>query len=211
MNIKRAFTLIELLVVVLILGLLSSIAVGVFTTQVERARRAAARSTISAIELAVERYHIDLGAYPPSGSLTQPSGQADGCGYLQLALIHSLSGSSTNTSGTLWKGPYLSVKQQQLGDSNGVMLEDLTSSIDPANVQILDPWLAPYRYVRSGPAPDDYDGRLGTLLPSNHPFAATEKYYNFSTFQIASKGTNGETPAPPQFGTGLDDITNFGQ
>ncbi len=36
----KAFTLIELLVVVLILGLLTTIVVGVFTTQVERARYA---------------------------------------------------------------------------------------------------------------------------------------------------------------------------
>lgn len=198
--------MIELLVVVLILGLLSTIAVGVFTNQVERARYAAAKSTISAIELAVNRYQIDLGVFPPSLSASAE----EGCGWMQLALMHSLSGSSQNTSGTLWAGPYLTVRQEQLGNFSGVPLEQL-SSINPADVQILDPWRSPYRFVRSGPGNDSYATNGGTRLPSNHPFATTEVYYNPSTFQIASKGSDNESPNPPEFGRGNDDVTNFGQ
>lgn len=210
-NETKGFTLIELLVVVLILGLLSTIAVGVFTTQVERARIASAKSTIQELSLAIERYQIDLGAYPPSGSLSNPSGVvAEGCGYLQLCLMHSMSGDSKSTSGTLWRGPYLNLNREQLGDFSGNPLEELTAAPDRRNVQILDPWRTPYRYVRSGPNPDDYDANAATLLPSNHPFAATEKYYNPSTFQIVSKGHDGETPNPPNYGMGGDDVTNFG-
>src|SRR5690348_16012390 len=118
---SHAFTLLELLVVVLILGLLSTIAVGVFTHQVERARYAAARATISAIELAVERYEIDLGEYPPSGSGTLPYSTPstfEGCGYLQVALMESLSGKSTQPLSARWQGPYLTVKNDLLGDIN---------------------------------------------------------------------------------------------
>lgn len=204
---KRAFTLIELLVVVLILGLLATIAVGVFTTQVERARYAAAKSTISSIELAVNRYHIDLGVYPPSGSGYD---NRQGCGWLQFALMHSMSGNSKDPASKQWKGPYLTVRKELLGDSNGTPLEELQTQPIPQDVQILDPWHSPYRYVRSGPEPDDYAQNQGTLLPTSHPYFASERYYNASTFQVASKGLDGETPDFPNYGTGLDDVTNFG-
>lgn len=203
---RKAFTLIELLVVVLILGLLSSLAVGVFTTQVERARRAAARSDIATFELAVERYHIDVGQYPPSGSQTQ-SGDAVGSGYLQLALMHSMSADSSNTTGTLWKGPYITVKKEKLGNLGGVLLEELTVPPTPDDVQLLDPWRQPYRFIRKS----DYPTLGGTVLPSTHPYAVTEVYYNPNTFQIVSNGNNGTTLPSPNQGTDGDDVTNFGQ
>lgn len=198
--------MIELLVVVLTLGILATIAVGVFTTQVERSRYAAAKSTISALELAINRYQIDTGEFPESGSLSAPAGYLDGCGKMQLSLMHNPSA----TSVTLWRGPYITIKNDQLGDFNGIRLEELTTPPEQADVQILDPWHQPYRYVRSGPAPDDYALSGGTKLPTTHPFAATEVYYNPSTFQIVSKGTNGITLIPPDYGTDKDDITNFG-
>ena len=211
---RKAFTLVELLVVVLILGLLSSLAVGVFTTQVERARRAAARSDIATFALGVDRYQIDIGAYPPSGSRLGGNGLAlaRGCGYMQLALMHSMSGNSTNTSGSLWKGPYITVRKEKLGDINGTVLEELGATIDIADVQILDPWHQPYRFVRSGPAPDNYQfSSQGTELPATHPFAATEIWYNPNSYQIVSMGNNNTTLPPPNYGMEPDDVTNFGQ
>lgn len=203
----KAFTLIELLVVVLILGLLSTVAVGVFTTQVERARYGTARATIQELSLALERYHVDLGEYPPSGSLTStPVAAKDGCGFLQLALMHSLSGNSADTSGTTWRGPYISIQREFLGDFSGTNLEQLPTAPDPRDVQILDPWRSPYRYVMFR----DYDDKNGTELPPNHPYVNTEVYYNPSTFQIVSKGGDSLTLPPPKYGTGEDDVTNFG-
>ncbi|AXA36487.1 MAG: prepilin-type N-terminal cleavage/methylation domain-containing protein [Candidatus Hydrogenedentota bacterium] len=206
---EKAFTLVELLAVVLILGILASISVGVYTTQVERARIAAARAMISEIEIAVNRYQIDTGQYPPSGSGSgsfPAASPAAGCGYLQLALTHGLG----NTSGTLWHGPYLTIKREMLGDINGTPLEVLGGSISPGEVQILDPWRSPYRYVRSGPAPDDYATMKGTRLPSGHPYALTDVYYNPSTFQISSRGPNGSPADWQDVGSDADDITNFG-
>ena len=211
MNRYKAVTLLELLVVVLILGLLSTIAVGVFTSQVERARVSAARSTIASIELAVSRYEIDLGAFPPSGS-NDGNATATGCGYLEWALLHSIGGSSQAPSDPRWQGPYLNIKKELLGNMAGVSLEEINGPVpSPGQVQILDPWHSPYRYVRYGPSPDNYGARGGTQLPAGHPFSATETYYNPSTVQIVSNGPNAVTLADPSIGRDVDDITNFGQ
>jgi hypothetical protein len=124
--------------------------------------------------------------------------------------MHSLSGNSGNTSGTLWHGPYLTVKKEQLGDINGTPIEALGTTIARGEVQILDPWYSPYRYVRSGPAPDNYAAMQGIRLPANHPFATTEVYYNPSTFQVSSRGTNGLPANWAEVGSELDDVSNFG-
>jgi prepilin-type N-terminal cleavage/methylation domain-containing protein len=218
MRSKKAFTLVELLVVVLILGLLATLAIGVYTTQVERARVAAAKTTISELELAVSRYQIDLGVFPPSLSASPVVG---GCGLLEEALIHSIGGSAQAPSSPLWKGPYLNVKRENLGDINGLSLE--LSSPARGQIQILDPWKSPYRYVRSGPGNGPYSSATAdsyytavnnaTLQPSSYPYAATETWFNPSTFQIVSKGPNGTTVESPsgQYGLdGFDDVTNFG-
>lgn len=207
---NKAFTIIELLVVVLILGMLSAIAVGVYTTQVERARYAAAKASISAIEVAINRYQIDLGTFPPSGSGAIVGGAAEGCGNLELALMHSVSGNSKRPASPSWHGPYLTVKNEMLGDRYGVTLEELTVRPAMGWTQILDPWHQPYRYVRFGSEPDSYESLTGTRLPANHPYAATETFYNPSTFQIVSKGANGETRGGGAYGLDGDDVTNFG-
>jgi len=211
MTMKKAFTLMELLVVVLILGLLATIAVGVFTNQVERARYASARTTIAAIELAATRYQLDLGEFPPSGSsLTKVF---EGNGWLYLALTRSVSGDTSAPASARWQGPYIDVKKLNLGDITGAPIEETTDTLDIAEIQILDPWGTPYRYVRSnGSADDNYTVNFATELPPTNPYAATDIYYNPTTFQISSKGRNGQTPDKNtgQFGTEDDDVNNFG-
>ena len=64
----RGVTLLELLAVVLILGILSTIATNVYVGTLNRARIAATQNTIREIEVAIARYEIDLGQFPPSGS-----------------------------------------------------------------------------------------------------------------------------------------------
>ncbi len=218
---KKAFTLMELLVVVLILGLLATIAVGVFTSQVERARYAAARTTISAIELAATRYQLDLGEFPPSGSQTPspgPDSPFQGNGLLYLVLTRSINGNTSEPASARWQGPYIDVKKLNLGDINGIPVDDVTTgtpttALLPGDIHILDPWGTPYRYVRSsGSADDNYTVNAATELPVTNPFAATDVYYNPTTFQVASKGRNVQTPLANtgQFGTQEDDVNNFG-
>ena len=216
---KKAFTLMELLVVVLILGLLATVAVGVYTTQVERARYAAARTTIAAIDLAVSRYQLDLGQFPPSGSATpsaSPDSTFEGNGYMYLALTRSMNGNTSEPASARWQGPYIDVKKLNLGDIDGTPIDDVstaTTSLGIGDIQILDPWGSPYRYVRSNGSPsDNYSLNFATRLPASNPFASTDIYYNPTTFQVSSKGRNGSTPsaASGDFGTEEDDVNNFG-
>jgi prepilin-type N-terminal cleavage/methylation domain-containing protein len=213
---KKAFTLIELLIVVLILSLLATIAVGVFNTQVERARYAAARTTIANLELAITRYQLDTGEFPPSGSSelpALPSSPTDfeGNGLMYVALTRSMSADARNPASRRWQGPYIDVKELNLGDLNGTPLyDDIISTPTIGMVQILDPWGSPYRYVRStGSSDDNYTVNNATELPSTHPFASTDIYHNASTFQIVSNGRNGTTNNAPSIGLEEDDVNNF--
>lgn len=60
---KKGFTLVELLVVVLIIGVLSSIALPLYTNAVERSRAAEGRIGFRALCDAVERYYLLNGNY----------------------------------------------------------------------------------------------------------------------------------------------------
>ncbi len=209
-KIQHGVTLLELLVVVLIIGILSTIAITVYTGQVDRARYAAAADTIRQLEMAITRYEVDTGHLPPSGSGTNlapsppnPAIPATGCGYLQLSLLHSLSGDVYQPLHYRWMGPYLELDTRQLGDLNG---QPMTSSTPKASVQILDPWYQPYNYIKH----QDYQDFGGTRRPSTDPFYPEETYFNPTTFQIFSKGRN-MTTNENAFERGLedDDITNW--
>lgn len=61
---RAAFTLIELLVVMVIIGILTSIIIGVAGNVRKKAAKNRAAGEIAAIDLALERYKIDNGDYP---------------------------------------------------------------------------------------------------------------------------------------------------
>ncbi len=218
---RRGLTLLELLVVILILGILSTIATGVFIGQTERARIAATQDLLRELALGAARYQIDTGQWPPSGSATDVTIAAGvvtftgrtrvGAGLLHLSLVHSLSGDAFNPFPTTWNGPYIEFRASQLFPSQLL-----------GNIRILDPFLNQVHYVNS----DDYaDGTTfvgtelfpgarpvgaSTDLPANSPFAATETFYNPFTIQLYSPGSDGATAADPFAGTEIDDINNFG-
>ena len=207
---KKGVTLIELIVVLLIISLLSTIAVGVYTREVLRAKVARTRAEIRTLEVAVNRYQIDVGQFPPSstGTALAPStldqlSLSQGCGYLQLALRASLNGNSFIPLSTRWEGPYVDWDDNKLGTLTGGVL---TPGLSRAQVQFLDPFGNPYYYIQYR----EYATLGGAELPSTHPYYATETYYNPSTFQILSQGPNGTSGAT---GGGLvpdlDDITNW--
>jgi prepilin-type N-terminal cleavage/methylation domain-containing protein len=211
----RGVTLLELIVVVLIIGILSTVAVSVYTGQVERARVAAARDIISQIESAVARYEIDTGQYPPSGyGTTLPpspltyvlgtNGESLGSGYLQVALVHSLSGNVYLPLDRKWLGPYLEPNENQLGDINGVLVSQASGLTKP-EIQLLDPWGLPYYYIRH----NDYATMHGTELLAGNPYRGSETYYNPSTVQIFSMGPNGRTYDVPYRGLETDDVNNW--
>lgn len=212
---KKAVTMLELLVVLVIISILSGMAVGVYSNHVERARVSRARAEIRTLEVAVTQYQIDLGEFPPSSSgLTVAPANLDylipfeGSGYLTMALRTSLNGQISTPLSSRWNGPYVDWDYNRLGDETGQVVDTGSGAgvvTSLGLISFLDPWGRPYQYVRSS----DYDNFGGTELPTGHVFAATESYYNPSTFQLMSLGPNGTSNGHPQVGLDSDDITNF--
>lgn len=226
-----AVTLLELMIVVLILSILSTIAVGVYTGKTQEARIAAAHALIHNLEVAITRYEIDTGSLPPSGSGGMPvgptSGRNNGSGYLHEVLVHGVNGNAYQPGSNQWKGPYINL---QVGS---YALKDSSGNINPPGlIDILDPWGMPILYTAwpeyattagnytggtvlfTGAAPDG--ANLSLAAPS--PYSATETYYNPRTFQLISYGPDATTLAPvtaggvgfSYAGAAADDITNFG-
>ena len=77
-RLARGFTLIELLLVLVILAVLAAVVVPKFTARSEQARQTAAKTDISALELALDAFEVDCGRYPTNqeglGILMEPAG-----------------------------------------------------------------------------------------------------------------------------------------
>ncbi len=63
---KSGFTLVEILLVVAILGILAGVAVLGVKGRTDTANQAATRTSIAAIQTAIDAYEVDNGAYPQS-------------------------------------------------------------------------------------------------------------------------------------------------
>ena len=85
---NRAFTLIELIVVILILGILAALIVPRVIGHVEDAKVAAAKSDITTLSGALQKFHLDCDRYPTS---------EEG--------LDALRTQPANATG--WRGPYL--------------------------------------------------------------------------------------------------------
>jgi len=201
---RQGVTLLELLVVLVILSLLATLAVGVYSKEVVRARYARTRAEISELEVAINRYFVDVGEYPPTGSLSNVPGAGIGSAYLQIVLRSSISGNLNVPASKRWLGPYIEWDYAFLGDVTGAGLFP-ESTYDIRDVHLIDPFRSPYYYVNS----NDYVADGGTELLTNHPFRATETFYNPTTFQIISFGVNRNTLPVPNRGLDPDDVTNF--
>jgi len=208
---KYGVTIVELVVVLGIISILSTIAVGIYIQELRRARIAKTRAEIRNLEVAINRYQIDVGQFPPSGTgenlaplvLNNPA-PAAGNGYMQVALRASLNGNSQAPLDGRWIGPYIEFQENRLGTLTGSPIDSTTSS--PAEVQFLDVWGTPYRFINS----NDYASFGGTFLPPDSPYRATERFYNVSTFQLVSYGPNGTTDfSGNAIGTEDDDIPNW--
>lgn len=213
---KRGVTLIELMVVVVIISILSTIAVGVYTKEITRAKYAKARAEIRVLEIAATQYEVDTGQLPPSGSGTLTgttwtqqavgsTGAYTGSGNLQLALRSSLNGQAKAPLSTRWQGPYVDWDYNRMGDLAGNPITTASGEgTNQAQINFLDPWGMPYHWIVSS---DYVNG--GTVLPSTSPFFASETYYNPSTYQLISFGANRLSLDPPNRGTQPDDASNF--
>lgn len=210
---RSGVTMLELLVVVVIIGILSTIAVGAYAKNVQRSKYVKIRAEIRTLEIAIARYEVDTGALPPSGSGStfapsnlSTAGNAEDSGYLVMALKSSLNNNPAAPLSERWVGPYIDWDYNRLGNTNGAPITTSAgASTAVGEISFLDPFGLPYQYIRS----TDYASRGGTRLPSGNPYAATEIYFNPSTYQIFSFGADGVTTASPERGLGGDDVTNF--
>jgi len=207
---NRGVSLIELLVVLLIVSILSTVAAGVYVQEIQKAKIARARAEISTLEVAINRYFLDTGQYPPSSSSTttlpiNPDNPANGTGYLQIALRFGF----PDPGGTsAWNGPYIEWDDNRLGTLSG---NPITDSTEPSEILFLDPWFNEYTYISS----NDYATLDGTELTTN-PYSGVLgletnfDYYNPNTFQIFSPGPNGTTSTGAgERGTEPDDLNNW--
>ena len=85
---RTAFTLVEMLLVLVILAVLAAIVIPKFSGRSQQAKETAAKSQISSLEIALDSYEVDTGAYP-QGSTG----------------LNALVDQPNNAQN--WKGPYL--------------------------------------------------------------------------------------------------------
>ncbi|MEQ8821736.1 MAG: prepilin-type N-terminal cleavage/methylation domain-containing protein [Sumerlaeia bacterium] len=215
----KGVSLLELLVVVLVVSILSTIAVGVYSRELIKSKAARARAEISALEVAITRYQLDTGQYPPSGTsggtfnfLPATDVPYQGSGSLYGALMRGVLENAVDSDAEvtpLWQGPYIDFR-----DNTGVYDFPSNTVIDPSvapsgavyQTQFLDPFKRPYYYIRS----TDYDTLGGTLLPASDPLFTIDQFYNPSTFQLVSFGPDGQsTVNSGLIGTDPDDLSNW--
>lgn len=225
---QKGVTLIELMVVLFIISVLTTIAVGVYTQNISRARFAKARAEIQMLETAITQYEVDTGTLPITGNGDQfapdpvtvtsdPTGNI-GSGYLQLALRSSMNGTPANPLSPRWNGPYIDWPINRLGFfrsdaasvddgvAGDIIRLDSGSPISIGLIMLLDPWGQPYQYITS----DRYNDFRAAEYPEDHPFFDTERFYNPTTYQIISGGPNESTGNTFETrGLEEDDITNF--
>lgn len=84
----QGFTLVEMLLVLVILAVLAAIVIPKFSGRSQQAKETAAKSQISAIEMALDAFEVDTGFYPQGN-----------------AGLNALVDQPNNAQN--WKGPYL--------------------------------------------------------------------------------------------------------
>ncbi len=104
---NRGFSIIELIVAVIIVGILASIAVPIYTNLVQSSRRSEAYATIGGIRSAMDAYYTEYNTYPHSiqfqyqSNQPYPDGNESGWGAIGMENL-----SKPSNSGW-WYGVYV--------------------------------------------------------------------------------------------------------
>jgi len=195
------FTLVELLTVIAIIAVLAGILMPALSSAMKKAYEGKARSAISALELAISMYETDMGYYPIVEGTTGVDGIDARNQKLVAALADRRYGNSARSGAgpgprydPSWRGPYMEFKAKDLRDPTD--LSDVISIPEhPVNTDneavFVDPWDNPYVYIpyhKYGVA----SVKPRAAKPGKNP-SGTDPCYNPTSYQIFSKGSDGET------------------
>lgn len=139
---RAAFTLLELLAVIAVIGILTSIVIGVGRRATETARVARAHAELATVAAALESYRQIHGDYPQ----VAPDATA-GATESGQALYAALNGQRGPAAGA---APF-SVRQRALLDFARFALAEPAATATAVN-HLLDPWGRPYHYAYKAPA-----------------------------------------------------------
>ena len=104
-NRNRGMTLLELLIVVVIFVFLASVALPLWNSQVQKARRADARNLLLFVQIEQEKYRADTGSYAPSMNALGFSGyNSTSRDYYNISILSSnettfVASATPNTNG----------------------------------------------------------------------------------------------------------------
>lgn len=104
--------MIELLIVIVILGILSAIGLGAFTSAQVKSRDSSRKSSLSAITTALEVYYNDYGSYP----LDDVAGVGGGLGYIAGC---GLGGTQNCVYGSIWQDSNSTTYMVQIPEDSG--------------------------------------------------------------------------------------------
>ncbi len=127
------FTLVEMLVVLVIVVMLAALTVGAAKYALTRAANTRAQSEIAAMELALEHYKSDNGAYPKSTTIRHSPSPPGTWGNIEINNSASLCSALA--------GKYFTFKPNQL-------------AVAGVSTYVVDPFGAPYNYYCNPGAPD---------------------------------------------------------
>lgn len=153
LNMKKkyfGFTMIELLIVIVILGILSVIGLGAFTSAQTKSRDSHRKSSLSGIATALEVYYNDYGKYP----IGDASGNIKGCLVDGLQICNY---------GSIWKDDnettYMVQMPEDAGSNSFFYDSNSTSYIIYARLENINDKAVP----QSGGVPGVYSAALAGL------------------------------------------------
>ena len=172
---RLGFTLAELLVVLAIIGILSGFLLPVIGHIRNRTKIALAKSMLSQLEVALNEYFTDHGAFPP-----EKTPALDKCSEtLYFYLVGMDIASPNETARRKYRGQRANTKPYF--EFMGNYLEDYDND---GNYEVVDPWGQPWIYVRGA-----YPGRPGT---SRH----AKPLHHRNSYDLYSVGPDGRTGTP---------------
>lgn len=135
-----AFTLVEVLVTIAVISILLALITTGGTAARRKSKIYQVKTMIASLQTALALYHVDFGAYPPSGNQN---------------MVNLLVDVATYSSNDDWHGPYMSFKDTDL--NGNIPNATLVDSWDRDYYYILDT-NPPYKIWSAGPNNTDESG-----------------------------------------------------